>query len=75
MSVYRTIGPLVLKYVPPHGPSKSFIQNTDMVDLHNICKWEAGSRGGDILHMSHMQSMLCLTELTMPFSKKFICLI
>ena len=27
------------------GPSKSFILYTCMVHSHNLCKWEAGSRG------------------------------
>ena len=32
--------------VCPLGPSKSLILYTYSVYLHNICKWEAGSRGG-----------------------------
>ena len=32
--------------VSPPGPSKSFILNTCMICLNNICKWEAGYRGG-----------------------------
>ena len=35
-----------LKVCSPPGSSKSFILYTYMVYLHNICKWEAGSRGG-----------------------------
>ena len=33
---------------PSDGPSKSFILYTYMVYLHNICNWEAGSRGEHI---------------------------
>ena len=39
----RVITIFNFKVCPP-GPSESFIVYTYMVYLHNICKWEAGSR-------------------------------
>ena len=36
---------LISKYVSP-WTSKSFTLYIDMVNLNNICKWEAGSREG-----------------------------
>ena len=50
---------LILKYVPP-GPRKSFILYTYIFYLHNICKWEAGSRVGEREHTLTLKMVMAL---------------
>ena len=48
------------KVCSPLGPSKPFTLYTDMVYLHKICKWEAGSRGGGVGHTLILKMVMTL---------------